>query len=220
MNPNQPNIQAVIFDFDGVVMDTVHYHFKAWEKAFADFGVTCTMQDYMTKLNGLPRNTGVRNMMPEISDEDLVKLADTKQGYFLELLQNEPPKPLDGLVDFVNYLHSKNIKTAVASSSKNAKNILVTAGIDHLFEQIITGADFKNPKPDPEIFLLASTKLGVNPANCLVCEDAAMGALAAKNGGMTAVGLVHGGDEELRKYSDLIIHNLSEYSKIVTEYSL
>jgi beta-phosphoglucomutase len=219
MNTNQ-NIQAVIFDFDGVVMDTVHYHFEAWKKAFADFGVSCTMQDYTIKLNGIPRNTGVRNMIPEISDEDLDKLANTKQGYFLESIQNEPPKPLDGLVEFVQYLHTKNIKTAVASSSKNAKNILITAGIDNLFEQIITGADFKNPKPDPEIFLLASTKLGINPKNCLVCEDAAMGALAAKNGEMVAVGLVHGGDEELRKYADLIIYNLSEYTKIIETFEL
>jgi len=209
------NIKAIIFDVDGVLVDTVPYHFEAWRRMFEEQGVKFTFEDYVQKVNGLPRDTGVKNILTDLKDEELVSLADKKQDYFLDAFVQKPPKPLKGVIPFLKHLNKLEIVAVAASSSKNAPFVLDRMGIADYLHSTVSGHDFKNPKPDPEIFLTAAQRAGVEPEYCVVVEDALAGVQAAKNGGMYSVGLLHSQDEQIKKEAHLSIHSLQEYKKII-----
>ena len=176
------NHWAVIFDLDGVVTLSVGLHFSSWKRLFEEEGVPFTMTDYQEKVNGVPRREGIRNMLGELPEPKLNELMQRKQRYFLEALEREGVEPLPGVVELIKQLRSAGARTAVASSSKNARRIVGRLGIEGLFDAIIEGNSFKYPKPDPDIFLTAAKSLKLPPNRCVVIEDAAFGVAAAKNG--------------------------------------
>ena len=108
---------AIIFDVDGVLLDTVPYHFSAWKKLFKKQAVSFTFGDYLQKVNGLPRITGVTNMFKGISQSKADVLGDMKQQYFLDMVAKNPPKPLEGVIEFLQYLKKKNVKRICQKSS-------------------------------------------------------------------------------------------------------
>src|ERR1035438_9062702 len=112
-------IKTVICDVDGVLLDTVPYHFEAWEQLFNDEGIRFTYDDYLSKVNGLPRLTGIKNIMPSLEKAYIDKLAKRKQEYFMLKIEKIPPKPLAGVVSFFQKLREKKYNIAAASSSKN-----------------------------------------------------------------------------------------------------
>lgn len=208
-------ITAVIFDVDGVLLDTVPYHFEAWKKLFLDQGITFTFQDYLQKVNGIPRLSGISNIMPNLNPKDLELLADKKQSYFLRSITENPPKPLDGVVKLLKELKKIKVKVAAASSSKNAFQLLENAGLLKYLDAVVGGHDFTRSKPDPELFLVASKKLNVNPSNCVVVEDAAIGIMAAKNANMKTVGILSSDDQKIKNIADISLKSLMESEKIV-----
>lgn len=211
-------IKACIFDVDGVLLDSVEYHFKAWKALFDSLAIPFTYDDYVQKVNGLPRSVGIKNIATSATDSECEKYASIKQEFLIDLVKKDPLKPLPGVVDFLTYLQEKEVPAAAASSSKNAPLFLAEAGLDRYLKAIVSGSDFKKPKPDPEIFLLAARRLGMKPSDCLVVEDALSGIRAANTGGMKSVGLLHSGDEAMRKEADICIHSLKEYSVIVDAF--
>lgn len=208
-------ITAVIFDVDGVLLDTVPYHFEAWKKLFLDQGITFTFQDYLQKVNGVPRLSGISNIMPNLNPKDLELLANKKQSYFLRSVTENSPKPLDGVVKLLEELKKIKVKVAAASSSKNAFQLLENAGLLKYLDAVVGGHDFTRSKPDPELFLVASKKLNVNPSNCVVVEDAAIGIMAAKNANMKTIGILSSDDQEIKKIADISLKSLMESQKII-----
>lgn len=109
-----------------------------------------------------------------------------KNDHYRKLLTQLTPSDISpNVVDVINYLQENKIKIAVASSSKNAKFILKQLGLYNNFDVIIDGSDIKKSKPNPEIFILASKQLNINPKDCLVVEDTIAGIQAAKGAGMS-----------------------------------
>lgn len=210
--------KAIIFDVDGVLMDSVPYHYAAWEKTFHEHDIPFTYDDYLTKVNGLPRITGVRNIVPNASDSEVEKLAEKKQSYFLKAIEESAATPLPGVVMFLKTLQKKKIPFVAASSSKNARTLLEAAQIADYFHAIITGNDFTHPKPHPDIFLTAAEKLALSPTECVVIEDAIHGIHAAKNAGMGTVGLLSSHDTEIGKTADISISSLTEFPRILTTF--
>lgn len=215
MNTNNQKITGVIFDVDGVLLDSVPYHFEAWKMLFNDVGIQFSYKDYVEKVNGLPRLTGIGNIVGHEDIKHLEMLAGKKQNYLLKSVQKAPPKPLDGVISLLSQLKNLQLKLAAASSSKNAPFLLKEAKLASFFDHIISGKDFSKPKPDPEIFLLASKKLRTPPENCIVIEDALLGIRAAKKGRMRAIGLLSSQDDAIKIEADITINSMKEYADII-----
>lgn len=208
-------IKAVIFDVDGVLLDTVPYHFRAWKKLFNEQGIAFSFTDYLQRVNGVPRLAGIANIMPEADRKTLTRLAEQKQSYFSQLLFKNPPKPLPGVTSLFKKLKKRKIKLVAASSSKNAPLLLDKAGLTPYLSAIISGHDFTKSKPDPELFLLASKRIGIKPCYCLVVEDALVGIQAGKDAKMGTIGLLTSGDLAIKDLADLTVKSLEDQRLII-----
>jgi len=203
-------MKAAIFDLDGVIVNTVPLHFKAWQNMFNEYGKEFTFEDYKQKVDGIPRTDGARAILTDLSDDELKKAADKKQGYFLEYLNKEEIPVYNTTTDLVKALKREDLKRGVISSSKNCLSILKKVKLDDLFDVIITGNDITKGKPDPQVFFMAAEKMSVEPKDCVVFEDAVLGVEAAKRAGMKCVGIDRYGKPERLKKSDLVVSDLGE----------
>lgn len=186
-------IKACIFDLDGVLVDTAHYHFLAWKRLAKEFDYELT-EEINEELKGVSRMKSLEIVLQHanVSLENQKKelLADRKNGWFTEYVHNMNPDELfPGVRELFGRLRNDNIKIGLASSSKNAKTIIEILGIQHEFETVVDGTMIVHSKPDPEIFLLAAKRLGIAPVDCLVFEDAEAGIEAALAAGMKCVGV-------------------------------
>lgn len=195
-------LKAVIFDLDGVLVSTDEMHFQAWSRLAEEIGITTFTKEDNIRQRGVSRMASLEIVLEKsdkiYTDEEKAEFADRKNGYYCEMLKElTPTDVLDGAVDFLKFLKNNNIKTAVGSASKNAPVILERTGLMQYLDAISCGLDVTKSKPDPEVFLKAAEKLGVDPKDCLVVEDAHAGVMAAKNGNMhaLAVGAAYGDAE-------------------------
>jgi beta-phosphoglucomutase len=205
-------INAAILDLDGVIVNTVPLHFKAWKKMFEAYGHEFTMKDYLGKVDGRPRLEGAAAILTELGPEEIKKAGDVKQGYYLELLENDPIEIFKSSVKIIKELKKRGLRLAAASSSKNAVRILKKIKLYDIFEVNVSGADFEKGKPDPEIFLTAAKKLGVIPAETVVFEDAKSGVGAAVKGGFRCIGINRHDNADALAGADRIVNDLSEIS--------
>lgn len=205
-------IKAAIFDLDGVIVNTVPLHFGAWKQMFEGYGHKFTMQDYLAKVDGRPRLEGAAAILTELSPEEIKKAGDIKQGYYLELLDSGEMEIFQSSIKVINELKKRGIKLAAASSSKNAVRILKKIKLFDTFEVNVSGADFEKGKPDPEIFLTAARKLGANPKESVVFEDAKSGVEAAVNGGFFCIGINRHDNAEALACANRVVNDLSEIS--------
>jgi len=210
------SFKAAIFDLDGVVVNTVPLHFKAWQRMFGEYGKVFTFENYKEKVDGIPRLDGARAILADLSKEELEKAASKKQSYYLELVEKGEVEIYQTTVNLIEDLRKKGIKSAAASSSRNCKHILQKTKLIDIFDVIIQGGDFKKGKPNPEIFLMAASRLGLSPDEIIVFEDAKLGVEAAKNGAMLCVGIAREGDKEILKKADIVVLDLGEvdYEKL------
>ncbi len=186
-------IKACIFDLDGVIVDSAHYHFLAWQRLAKELGVHFTLVEN-ERLKGVSRMQSLDTIlelgglkMDAVAKE---KLAAKKNGWFVEYINTMKPEEIyPGVVELLHKIKAAGIKTALASSSKNAKTVINLIKIENDFDAIVDGTMITNTKPDPEIFLLAASLLKANPAECVVFEDAEAGVEAALAGGMKCVGI-------------------------------
>lgn len=202
--------KGAIFDLDGVIVSTVHLHFKAWKKMFGEYGRKFDMKDYEAKVDGIPRMDGARAILTDISEEELNKAAAKKQGYFSDFLKEEGVEVYETTVNLIKELRQHGIKIAVISSSKNCPDILEKAKLYPLIDTEINGNRIVRGKPDPWIFLEAAKRLNLKPEECVVFEDAVLGVEAGKRAGMFTVGVDRRNAPERLKKADLVIKDLSE----------
>jgi beta-phosphoglucomutase len=203
-------IQGAIFDLDGVIVNTVPLHFRAWQRMFAEYGHEFSMDDYLAKVDGRPRLEGAAAILTELSPEEIEKAGEKKQGYYLGLLESEPVEVFESSLKVIRELKERGIKLAAASSSKNAVRILKKIGLYDIFEVNVSGADFEKGKPDPEIFLTAAKKLGVRPKEAVVFEDARSGVEAAVAGGFFCIGINRHANAGALAGADRVVDDLSE----------
>ncbi|MBP9925953.1 MAG: beta-phosphoglucomutase [Cyclobacteriaceae bacterium] len=201
-------IQAVIFDLDGVIIDTAHYHYIAWKRLASEFGITLTPA-HNELLKGVSRLRSLEIILSlgniTLPQEQMEKLAEKKNKWFVEYIESIRPEEIyPGVLDLIHNLRKKKIKVGLASSSKNSPRVIELLGIAKDFDTLIDGTMIIHTKPDPEIFLLAAHRLGVDPAHCVVFEDAAAGVEAALAAGMKCVGI--GQQSQLGKANKVIAH--------------
>lgn len=200
---------AVLWDMDGVIVDTAPYHFAAWQQVFEKRGVKFTRAEFK-------RSFGRRNdsIIPDILDKsisaaEIAVIVKEKEAIFRRLGRNKI-KPFPGAVNLIKRLAEHSIKMALVTSTpvRNIEVVLSGLGIADLFQTVISGEDVTKGKPDPEGFLLAAERLGIKPGDCVVIEDSTAGVSAAKKAGMHCVAITNTRPRSKLTRADLIIDSL------------
>ncbi len=211
-------IRACLFDLDGVIVDTARYHYIAWKALAYELGFEFTEKDN-ERLKGVSRMASLDILLEiggvKLSSEKKEELADRKnQNYRTFILKMKPDELLPGAEDFLKELKSHNILVGMGSGSKNAMTIVERLKLEPLFDVIIDGTQVTHAKPNPEVFLKGAEALHVEPAACVVFEDAAAGVEAALKGGMKCVGI---GSPEVLGKAHMVVAGLSEmnYEKLM-----
>lgn len=200
------DFQLAIFDLDGVIVDTAKYHYLAWKRLGDELGIEFTEQDN-ERLKGVSRMRSLDIILElgnqKKTQEEKEALTAKKNSWYVEsILQMDASQILPGVLDFLEDLKAKSVKIALGSASKNARTILERVQITNYFDAIIDGNLVSKAKPDPEVFLLGATKLGVKPTQTVVFEDAQAGIEAALNAGMYTVGV---GDRKILSEAHVVI---------------
>ena len=186
--------EAVIFDLDGVICFTDHYHYLAW-KALADSLGIAFDETKNDRLRGVSRMESLEIVLegyhgPALSLEEKTALANKKNELYRQFLQAMTPKDLsDEVRQTLNALRIRGLKLAIGSSSKNTPLILERIGLNDYFDAVSDGNNIQRSKPDPQVFTMAAEMLHLAPEKCLVVEDALAGLQAAASGGFDSAGL-------------------------------
>lgn len=186
--------EAVIFDLDGVICFTDHYHYLAW-KALADSIGVPFDERKNDRLRGVSRMASLEIVLeeyrgPAFSDGDKQRLADRKNELYRQYLQSMTPADLPDAVRLtLDALRAEGLKLAIGSSSKNTPLILERIGLSGFFDAVSDGNNITRSKPDPEVFVMAAEMLGLPAEKCLVVEDAQAGIQAARAGGFDSAGI-------------------------------
>jgi beta-phosphoglucomutase len=203
------SMKAALFDLDGVIVDTARYHYIAWREMANGLGFDITLEQN-ERLKGVSRMESLDIILGiggvAVSEEERARLGTSKNQRYVELVsQMDSSEILRGAREYLELLRRRGVKIALGSASKNAGMILDSLGIRSLFDAVIDGTKVSKSKPDPEVFLLGAEAVGVEPAACVVYEDAAAGVEAAKAAGMSAVGI---GLAENLPRADLVVPGL------------
>jgi HAD superfamily hydrolase (TIGR01509 family) len=180
------NIKAILFDLDGVLVDATEWHFEALNRALALFSYTISRYEHLTAYNGLP----TRKKLEMLSVEKGLPrglhnvLNQIKQKYTREeiLRQCAPSFEKEFMI---HQLKRDGFKLAVCSNSvrESVELMLRGAGLLPLFDFIASNEDVQKPKPDPEMYLMAFSRLQLTPSECVIVEDAGHGIEAARRSG-------------------------------------
>lgn len=205
------DIKAVIFDLDGVIVDTAKYHYLAWKRLADQLGFEFTEKDN-ERLKGISRMSSLEILLEignlHVSDDEKLQMAQLKNDWYVEYItQLKETEILPGVKEFILQLRAQGLKTAIGSASKNTAMILDNLQITELFDAAVDGNKALNAKPDPEVFLLAAKELGVEASACIVFEDSFAGIEAAKSAGMYAVGI---GDSSILYHSDTVLESFTQ----------
>jgi beta-phosphoglucomutase family hydrolase len=195
-------IKAVLFDMDGVIAETEHLHIEAEKQTMLKYGVPIT-EDELHRYTGTTAKEMFTDLIARYKlDTTFEKIFNEKEKIMFEMLEMDI-EPVKGVIELLHKLKEKRVKLAVASSSHRrlVQYILRKLEITELFDSIISAEDIAHGKPDPEIFLKSAKRLKVDPAECLVVEDAELGVEAAKAAGMKCLGYKnpHSGNQDLSK---------------------
>lgn len=206
--------KAIIFDLDGVICFTDKFHYQAWKTLADRLGVYFD-EKINDRLRGVSRMASLEIILEraaeEYTQEQKDAFAEEKNNTYRKLLKTMSPANLtDEVRNTLVELRRRGYKLSIGSSSKNTKFILNQIGLGSFFDAVADGTDITCSKPDPEVFLKSAAKLGVDPTDCAVVEDAKAGIEAAKAGGMTALALLGDAmgcgleDYNLKSFSDLL----------------
>jgi beta-phosphoglucomutase len=204
--------KAVIFDLDGVITDTAHYHYLAW-KRLADSVDAPFDEAFNEQLKGVDRMGSLELILARAprtyTPEDKRELADKKNTHYQELIATMTPDDLlPGALRALEEVRAAGLPIGLASVSRNAFTVLDRLGIRDRFDDVVDAATVVNGKPDPEIFLTAAAHLGVDPKDCLGVEDAAAGVASIKDAGMFAVGV---GSPDVLHRADRVIPSMEAF---------
>lgn len=211
---------AAIFDMDGVIADTNPYHTIAWREYYQRNGKLLSDEDFVRYVSGNHNRAIVQHLFAgqELTDEESYRLGDEKEALFRELYAPYIV-PVPGLPAFLKALKVAGIKTAVGTSApvENLDFVMEKLGIRDYFDVLLHEKLVSRPKPDPEIYQLAMTKLGVTPAESVIFEDSMTGIRAARAAGARVVGVATTHTTaELAEVADFVIQDFTDipYEKI------
>ncbi len=184
-------IDCVIFDMDGVIVDTEPVHYQAYQQHFKQLGIDVDDRLYSTFTGNSTKNIYQKLIEKFEIDAEVNDLVECKRNLFNELFDTKADLfLLEGVEDLIKELHSNGMQLILASSSAKVtiKRIFDRFGLHQYFTHVVSGEDFPKSKPDPAIFLKAAELSGSKPENCIVIEDSTNGIKGAKAAGIYCVG--------------------------------
>jgi len=208
-----PGSKAVIWDMDGVIVDTALYHLKAWQAALRKRGVNFTGEDFRQTFG--QRNDAIIQsaLGGEIAQHEIDSISSEKELNFRGMIGHRI-QPLPGVIELITSLKKSGFQMALASSApiENIRLVIVALGINDYFQSIICDKDVTEGKPSPQVFLLAAERLGVESGDCVVIEDAVAGIAAAKRAGMRCLAVAGTHSRHSLEQADLIVDTLEAVS--------
>lgn len=216
-------VKAVIFDMDGVLIDSYHAHFESWRMVASEEGVDFS-QDVFDRTFGRTSREIIRDVWGRraATPERVESLDARKEAAYRDIISRDFPA-MPGVGPLIDALASAGFKLAIGSSGppENVALVLSRLQRERLFSAVVSGADVVRGKPDPAIFFLAAQRLDVPPARCAVIEDAPLGIAAAHAAGMAAIGLASTGRRrEQLAAADAVFDSLFEITPEIVEQIL
>ena len=211
-------LYGLIFDVDGVIADTEAVNARASIKVFADlFGVEGVVRKDFEAGLGRGAEEYVKAAAKihslELTEEQINKATQLRQEYFLKVLSEEPLSPFPGVLELMDKaMQREDFRLAIATSGtlEKSRAVLEAAKVPYQKMVYINGNDVKKKKPDPELFLLAAKRMGIEPANCVVIEDAPNGVQAAKAAGAKCIAVTNSTNAENLCEADLVCDSLGQ----------
>jgi beta-phosphoglucomutase family hydrolase len=215
LHPSLP--AAIIFDMDGILVDSNPFHLRKWADLFRAHGVAFDPQELPKVVLGPPNEVTFRRYFGEpLTREQLAELGEELEENFRRAI-GPHARAFPGVRRFLEECHAQSLPMAVASAAiaKNVHFLLAALGLRDYFRVVLAVDEISHPKPDPEIYLKAAAKLGLEPSVCVVVEDSFVGIAAAKRAGMKCIAVASTfSPEDLRDQTqaDLIVPNFQALS--------
>ena len=208
MNPHQPI--GVIFDMDGVLVDSAQPHLDSWQLLAKENDRTITREQFAATF-GRQNNDIIPLLFGNVDAQHCAALADRKEKIYRDLVRQAPPV-VSGAIELIHALHERGVCLAVGSSGprQNIELMLDAMGVRALIPVVITGDDVSRGKPHPEVVTLACQGLGVEAVRCVVVEDAPAGIEAAMAAGTRTIAILMHHPAESFQNADCIVDRLSD----------
>jgi beta-phosphoglucomutase len=201
---------AVIFDMDGVLVDSYHAHHESWVQLYGELGFTYSEQQFAADFGRTSRDILRRTLQEDLSDERVHELDDRKEALYRDIVRQNFPT-MDGADELLDALVAAGFQLAIGSSGppENVELVLEKMGRGR-FATAVTGADVTRGKPDPQVFLIAAERMHLPPASCAVLEDAPHGVEAANRAGMASIAITGTATRDRLAAADLVVDKLRE----------
>lgn len=206
--------KSIIFDMDGVILDSEPLHCQAWRETYREIGIEITPEYYFAKICGQHGKVSTSIVLNEFNiNADPEELIEKKERLFCEKVKNSNTAPFPSVVKLIEKLRKFNYPLGLASSTSfiGVDAILNKVGVKEHFSAIHAGEAVDRGKPHPDIYLKTAKMLHAEPEDCIVIEDSPSGVLSAKKAGMKVIGLLNGrNNREQLEFADRIVENFSE----------
>jgi HAD superfamily hydrolase (TIGR01509 family) len=201
---------AVIFDMDGVIIDSNPFHKISLRLFCEKYGFHLSDEELIKKIYGRTNKEWIANLFGALSKEELSRFGEEKESLFREVYKNDI-RSLEGLPGFLESLKEKNIPMAIGTSAprSNVDFVLSHTGLEGFFSAILDESDVEHGKPNPEIYLKVAAKLGFEPAQSVVFEDSLSGIESARRAGAKVVGVATTHSAEELRHTDFVIKDFA-----------
>ncbi len=201
---------GVIFDMDGVLIDSYEAHFEAWRRMLRNHGLDITEEQFAATF-GQTNADIFTGLFPSLEKERYPALGEEKEAVFRQVIARRFPEKA-GASDLVRALHAAGARLAIGSSGppENVRAVLTRLPAGRLFEATTDGSEIRHGKPHPEVFLKAAAKISLPPERCVVVEDAPVGVEAGKAAGCAVVAVTGTAPRSRLEAADLVVDSLRE----------
>jgi len=210
--------KAAIWDMDGVIADTAHFHFEAWQQIARIRSVKFTGEDFRHSFGKRNQEIITEKFGNELSTREIESLSQRKEEIFRRIAGHSI-QPFPGVLNLLRSAKKAGWKMAVASYTPRENIVHITRALDieDIFDAIVADSDVKQGKPDPEVFLTAAGKLGIEPERCIVIEDAIAGVKAAKAANMRCIAVSTTHPSSRLAEADLTVERLEKVTVATLE---